>query len=87
MAAASRKHDVTIWDVKNKKLVALLRGNDEGCKTLDWSSDGRYVASTSQTAARIWDLQDPVSTNEISTSVANQWTELFWNAEHRVNSQ
>ncbi len=60
MLAVSSTSDaqVYVWDVSTGNLVRTLRGHDSWVRSVDWSRDGRWIATGStDLTVRVWDAE------------------------------
>jgi WD40 repeat protein len=58
LLAVGSEHQVELWDGATDAQVAVLRGPTEVVAALAWSSQGQYLAATSEDGGiRIWDAQ------------------------------
>jgi WD40 repeat protein len=58
-AAASRQGEILVWEAKGRRVLQRWRGHTETIWTLDFSPDGRILASGSwDSAVKVWDVSN-----------------------------
>ncbi len=58
LAANSEDHAVQIWNLPNRKKIAVLKGHKLSIRSIAISADGTRVASSSQDGTiRLWALE------------------------------
>lgn len=55
LASASKDASVRVWDLANGRQVAAYRGSQDAVLGLDWSRDGKWIASTAGQEIHLWD--------------------------------
>ncbi len=55
LATASRDATVKIWDLGNGREVRTYRGSKDPVRSIAWSNDGKWIASTAGNEIHVWD--------------------------------
>lgn len=72
------EHTVYIWDIGSGKIIKTLEGHTNQILSIQFSPDGRRVATTSEDkTVRIWDLETGKCTNVIEGHASAVLTCLF----------
>ena len=62
------RSDIKLWDVKNSKVVARLKGHSDWVESITFSRSGKLLASGSwDNTIKLWDIANPEQSQEIAT--------------------
>lgn len=82
IASCSLDNTVVIWSIQEKKAIMTIEENKGFIKGIAWDPIGKYIATHSSQAVRLWRIENWTEEHEITSPFSKLDESMFYKLEY-----